>query len=107
MCNFHPFHKANVKIKKEVVPFGLNLSKKNKKKNIYIKPDKWNELIKKKTTLLIDARKPFEFKVGTFMGSSNPNVNNFRDFNEYVKNDKKTEQVIIPLGDGFTVCRKL
>ena len=48
-CNFQPFHKAKVKIKKEVVPFGLNLSKK----------------------------------------------------------DKKTEQVIIPLGDGFTVCRKL
>ena len=34
-------------------------------------------------------------------------TNIIRDFNEYVKNDKKTEQVIIPLGDGFTVCRKL
>ena len=32
---------------------------------------------------------------------------NIRDFNNYVKNDKKTEQVIIPLGDGMTVCRKL
>jgi len=30
-----------------------------------------------------------------------------RDFNTYVKNDKRTEQIIIPLGDGFTVCRKL
>ena len=30
-----------------------------------------------------------------------------RDFNEYVKKDTKTEQVIIPLGDGLTVCRKL
>jgi UPF0176 protein len=45
---FQPFHKIKIKIKKEVVPFGLNLNKKNKKKNIYIKPDKWNELIKKK-----------------------------------------------------------
>jgi len=34
-------------------------------------------------------------------------TNIIRDFNKYVKNDKKTEQVIIPLGDGFTVCRKL
>jgi caffeoyl-CoA O-methyltransferase len=34
-------------------------------------------------------------------------TNIIRNFNEYVKNDKKTEQVIIPLGDGFTVCRKL
>ena len=42
------------------------------------------------------------------------NVNNneklttyIRDFNSYVKSDKKTEQIIIPLGDGLTVCRKL
>jgi caffeoyl-CoA O-methyltransferase len=30
-----------------------------------------------------------------------------RDFNNYVKKDKKTEQVIIPIGDGLTLCRKL
>ena len=34
-------------------------------------------------------------------------TNIIRDFNNYVKNDKKTEQVIIPIGDGLTVCRKL
>ena len=34
-------------------------------------------------------------------------TNIIRNYNEHVKNDKKTEQVIIPLGDGFTVCRKL
>ena len=34
-------------------------------------------------------------------------TNTIRDFNFYVKNDKKTEQVILPLGDGFMVCRKL
>ena len=34
-------------------------------------------------------------------------TNTIRDFNNYVKSDKKTEQVIIPIGDGLTVCRKL
>ena len=34
-------------------------------------------------------------------------TNIIRDFNFYVKNDKNTEQIILPLGDGFTVCRKL
>jgi len=34
-------------------------------------------------------------------------TNSIRDFNFYVKNDKKCEQVILPLGDGLTVCRKL
>ena len=32
---------------------------------------------------------------------------NIREFNEFVLNDKRVEQVIIPLGDGMTVCRVL
>ena len=30
-----------------------------------------------------------------------------RDFNTYVKNDKRTQQIILPLGDGLTICSKL
>ena len=30
-----------------------------------------------------------------------------REFNSYVNEDKRTENLIIPVGDGFTVCRKL
>ena len=30
-----------------------------------------------------------------------------RDFNTYVANDKRVEQIIVPLGDGMTVCRVL
>ena len=30
-----------------------------------------------------------------------------REFNSYVFNDKRTENLIIPVGDGFTICRKL
>ena len=32
---------------------------------------------------------------------------NIRDFNNYVANDKRVEQIIVPLGDGMTVCRVL
>ena len=30
-----------------------------------------------------------------------------REFNSYVNNDKRVENLIIPIGDGLTVCRKL
>ena len=30
-----------------------------------------------------------------------------KKFNTYVNNDTRTESLILPLGDGFTVCRKL
>ena len=32
---------------------------------------------------------------------------NIKEFNEYVANDKRVEQIIVPLGDGMTVCRIL
>jgi caffeoyl-CoA O-methyltransferase len=32
---------------------------------------------------------------------------NIRNFNNYVHNDLRTEQIIIPIGDGLTICRKL
>ena len=30
-----------------------------------------------------------------------------RKFNTYIKNDKRTEKKILPIGDGLTICRKL
>ena len=34
-------------------------------------------------------------------------TNIIREFNKHVKNDKSTKQIILPLGDGLTICRKL
>ena len=32
---------------------------------------------------------------------------NIREFNKYVSNDNRVEQIIVPLGDGMTICRVL
>ena len=37
----------------------------------------------------------------------NKYTENIREFNTYIANDKRVEQIIIPLGDGMTVCRVL
>ncbi len=91
-CKFQPFHRAKIKIKKEIVPMKLSLSQKTKNKNTYIEPNKWNKLIISKDTLVLDSRKSFEHDVGTFKKSINPNVDNFRDFPKYLNklNKKKT-----------------
>ena len=89
---FQPFHKPKVKIKNEVVPMNLTLNKRIKKKDSHVDPIKWNKLIKEKDTVLIDARKPFEYDVGTFKGAINPDVDNFRDFPKYLKKLKKIVQ---------------
>ena len=88
---YQAFKKGKIKIKKEVVPIGMKLNKivtKNK-----IEPKDWNKFILKKETVLIDTRKNFEFKVGTFKGSINPELNNFRDFPRYFKTLKKNQNI--------------
>ena len=34
-------------------------------------------------------------------------TNIMREFNKYIKNDNRVEKVILPLGDGLTICRKI
>ena len=101
---FQPFHKAKVKIKKEVVPMGLFLSSKKKKEN-HVDPKKWNKLIADKETLVLDSRKPFEYEVGTFKKSVNPDVDNFREFPKYL-NKLDKEKPIAMFCTGGIRCEK-
>jgi len=114
------FKKANHNKKiKTIIKPALETLKDLKKNNIifdviFIDADKGNyknyydnvmELTKKDGLIIIDnvlwhGEVADENNNGKF-------TNIIRDFNKHVKNDKKTEQIIIPLGDGFTVCRKL
>ena len=102
---FKPFHKGKIKIKNEVVPLGLKINKKNKKLNKYISGKSWNKLISNKETLVIDARKPFEYEVGSFKNATNPKINNFRDFPKYLKKIKKTKPVAMFCTGGIR-CEK-
>jgi len=34
-------------------------------------------------------------------------TNVMREFNQYIKNDIRIEKIILPLGDGLTICRKI
>jgi UPF0176 protein len=103
--SFQPFHKPKVKIKKEIVPMNLTLNPKERNLNTHLDPREWNKLIKKKDTHIIDTRKPFEYEVGTFKKSINPNINNFRDFPKYLKKLKKNKPVAMFCTGGIR-CEK-
>ena len=102
-CKFQPFHRSKVKIKKEVVPMGVKIIKR-KIKN-HVNPSKWNKLINNKNIFLIDARKPFEYEVGTFKGAVNPQVNNFREFPGYLKKINKDKTIAMFCTGGIR-CEK-
>ena len=103
--HFQPFHKGKIKIKNEVVPLGLKINSNNKKLNRYIAGKSWNKLISNKETLVVDARKPFEYDVGTFKNSINPNIQNFRDFPKYLKKIDKAKPVAMFCTGGIR-CEK-
>ena len=104
-CTFQPFHKPKVKIKKEIVPMNMILSKKIKKKDSHVDPKNWNKLIKNEKTIVIDARKPFEYKIGSFDRAINPNIKNFRDFPKYLKKLKKNKSIAMFCTGGIR-CEK-
>ena len=114
------FNKANqeMKIKTIIKPAleSLNDFKKNNKifDMVFIDADKENyknyydislDLIKKEGLIIVDNVLWHGEVVDKTKNDRLTNI--IRDFNSYVKDDKKTEQIILPLGDGFTVCRKL
>ena len=103
--HFQPFHKGKIKIKNEVVPLGLKINSNNKKLNRYISGKSWNKLISNKDTLVVDARKPFEYDVGTFKNSINPNIQNFRDFPKYLEKIDKAKPVAMFCTGGIR-CEK-
>jgi UPF0176 protein len=102
--NFQPFQKPKVKIKNEVVPMGLNIFKKIKKNN-HISPSKWNKLIKDKNTFILDARKPFEYDVGTFKNAINPTIDKFREFPKYLNKLDKNKPIAMFCTGGIR-CEK-
>ena len=102
---FQPFHKPKVKIKKEVVPMNFTLNPKERNTKTHLDPKKWNDLIKKKDTHIIDTRKSFEYDVGTFKKSINPDIDNFRDFPKYLNKLNKKKPVAMFCTGGIR-CEK-
>ena len=92
-----------------------NLKKKKQKFDlIFIDADKENyknyynqslDLIEKNGLIIVDNVLWHGEVVDTKNHDKLTNV--IRDFNSYVNKDNRTENLIIPVGDGFTVCRKL
>ena len=91
--NFVPFLKTKIKIKSEVVPINEKYDFAKKIHKNYLTPIQWNKFLEKKNNKIIDARKPFEYEVGTFKKAINPNTKNFREFKSYLSTIKKKDQI--------------
>lgn len=87
-CWYNPFKKFKVKIKKEIISMGVGDLDINTLKGEYIDPHYWDQFISRDDVIVIDTRNDYEIEVGTFNGSINPYTKTFKEFPNWVQQNK-------------------
>ena len=106
-----PFLRLKIKIKEEIVSMGLKDIDPTIQAGQYIVPEEWNNLINDKNTVLIDTRNNYEYSIGSFENSINPETNNFKEFPNWVdkqgfnESDKKSKNFAMFCTGGIR-CEK-
>ncbi|KHD87312.1 MAG: hypothetical protein OM95_14925 [Bdellovibrio sp. ArHS] len=81
-----PFRRFKVKIREEIVTTGIPEMMPPEGKNHHLSPAEWNKVLKEeKDFVMIDTRNWYEYKIGTFKGALNPDIEKFTDFPEYIE----------------------
>ena len=80
-----PFHRARVKLKKEIVTMGVEAIDPGAIVGTYVKPSDWNALISDPAVTVIDTRNDYEVQIGTFKNAINPHTTTFREFPAYAR----------------------
>lgn len=104
----NPFDKAKVKLRKEIVTMGIRNVDPDINAGTYLDPQQWNELIQDPEVILLDTRNDYEYELGTFKNAINPDIENFREFPEYVAqhlSDKKDKKIAMFCTGGIR-CEK-
>ncbi len=84
VCQAAPFGRMKVHLKKEIVPLGIEGVDATGDVGVCLSPQAWRELIARDDVVVIDNRNSFEFNMGRFAGAIDPQVENFRDFPQYL-----------------------
>ncbi len=102
------FHRFKIKLKREIVTFGIDGIRPAEHTGEHVSPERWNELLEDPDVLVIDTRNSYEYAIGTFPGAVDPKTTTFREFPEYVRqhlDPEKTPRVAMFCTGGIR-CEK-
>lgn len=91
-AKFNPFKKLKIKVRPEIVTFGLGEIDVVNNTGKHVNAQEWNQLLNDPEVLVIDTRNDFEYKMGTFKNAVNPNTKTFRELPEFVAATMKNTQ---------------
>ena len=84
-----PFYRMKVRLKREIVTMGVDGVDPNEVVGTYVDPKDWNALITDPDVILIDTRNDYEVEIGTFKGALNPDTQTFREFPQWVEDNRE------------------
>jgi UPF0176 protein len=85
LCSKLPFKRLKVRLKKEIVPLGLEGVDATSQTGVNLSPQAWRDFIHREDVILIDNRNSFEYEIGHFKKAIDPGVNHFRKFADYME----------------------
>lgn len=103
-----PFRRFKVKEREEIVTTGIPEIMPPEGKNQHLSPAEWNRVLKEEDDfVMIDTRNWYEYKIGTFKGALNPNIEKFTDFPQYIESQgiAKDKKMLIFCTGGIR-CEK-
>jgi UPF0176 protein len=84
-CLTKPFKHMKIKVKREIVPLGVNGVDAIDHQRNALTPREWRSFIQRDDVVVLDNRNSFEFRLGHFENAVDPEVHHFRDFPRYVE----------------------
>ncbi len=106
----HAFHKIFVRPKKELVTFRLEEDvDPNRLTGKHLKPKDFYEKLQREDVIVLDGRNNYEYDIGHFRGAIRPDVESFRDFPEWIRQNlsEYKDRPILTYCTGGIRCEKL
>lgn len=106
----HAFQKMFVRPRKELVTFRLEDDVNPKEMTgHYLKPKEFYEMLQRDDVVVLDGRNDYEFDIGHFRGAIRPEVEAFREFPEWIRENMEQykDRPVLTYCTGGIRCEKL
>ncbi|QAA35190.1 hypothetical protein C1I91_01390 [Clostridium manihotivorum] len=106
----HAFKKMHVRHKNSIITLlpedDVNP---NEKVGKYLKPKEFYEMLQRDDVIVVDGRNDYEYDIGHFRGAIRPEVNNFKEFPEWIDENlsEYKDKKILTYCTGGIRCEKL
>ncbi len=107
----HVFPKLSIKVREEIVTLGLGAKdfSPNETSGTRLSPTEWHSAMQDENAVLIDGRNNYESDLGRFRGALCPDIDNFRDFPQWVEENREQLEgkKLLTYCTGGIRCEKL